>query len=122
MKRRSEDLQSWQVAFAFCLAVYKETAGFPTEERYGLAVELRKTSRSVVCNIAEGYARRTTVEYLRFLDIARGSLAEVRTQLLLARDLGYLTGNDLFGSHDSVERLLMALTAAIEKKIASKAA
>jgi four helix bundle protein len=71
------DLTVWQRAFSVCNRIYKFTAQFPTEERYGLSAEMRKTARSVVYNIAEGHRRRSTVEYLRFLDIARGSAAEL---------------------------------------------
>jgi len=62
----------------------------PTHERYGLTAELRKTARSIAYNIAEGHRRASTIEYVRFLDIARGSAAELETQFLLGHALGYL--------------------------------
>ena len=72
-----KDLIVWQKAFELCLQLYRVTRLLPAEERFGLSLELRKTSRSVVCNIAEGHRRRSTAEYARFLDIASGSAAEL---------------------------------------------
>ena len=82
------------------------------QERYGLSSELRKTSRSVAYNIAEGHKRGSTTEYLRFLGIAAGSAAELETQLLLAQELGYLHAKDaervleLHGMLDALSRKL----------------
>ena len=70
-------------------SIYRSTAGFPAEERLGLVAQLRRAAVSVPSNIAEGAARRSTSEYLRFLSMARGSLAEVSTQLEIARRLGF---------------------------------
>jgi four helix bundle protein len=88
--RTFRDLLVWQKAFELCIDVYRATEGFPGHERYGMTTELRKTARSVVYNIAEGRQRSSTLEFIRFLQIALGSAAELETQLLLARALGYL--------------------------------
>ena len=114
-----KDLIVWQKAFELCLDVYRATAGLPPEEKFGLTFELRKTSRSVPSNIAEGHERHTTVEYLRFLDIASGSRAELETQLLLAAALGYLPEKDSKALLDlclEVARLLKALSRALRSK------
>ena len=74
--------------------IYKSTATFPREELYGLTSQMRRAAISIPSNIAEGAARQTTPEFLRFLYIARGSLAELETQALIARDLDYLTDGD----------------------------
>ena len=117
--RSFKDLIVWQKAFQLCLDVYRGTQGFPAEERFGLTTELRKTSRSVPCNIAEGRQRRTTTEYLRFLDIASGSRAELETQLLLAQALGYLSDENsvsLLSTCEEVAKLLAALARALRSK------
>jgi four helix bundle protein len=101
------------------LEVYRLTRGFPSEERYGLSVELRKTARSLVYNIAEGHGRRSRLDYLRFLDIAAGSAAELETQILLARELGYVREADterLASLHGEVERMLHSLSRKLRAK------
>lgn len=68
---------------------YAMTNGFPREELYGLTSQIRRSAVSVPGNIAEGAARASTKEFLQFLNVARSSLSELETQLLLARDLGF---------------------------------
>jgi carbamoyl-phosphate synthase large subunit len=79
------DLEVWQVSMALAKAVYALTARFPREERYGLSSQLQRAAVSIPSNIAEGHARATTRDYARFVSIALGSVAELETQLLLAR-------------------------------------
>lgn len=89
--RSYRDLRVWQAAVEASLEVYRLTAAFPVEERFGLTIQLRRASVSVPSNIAEGYGRGTKSDYLRFLRVARGSLYEVETQLLIAARLGFLS-------------------------------
>jgi four helix bundle protein len=89
--RDYRDLRAWQQARALVKSVYAVTRRFPKEELFGLAQQMRKAAVSVPSNVAEGYGRGSRKDYVRFLQIARGSLYEVQTQLLLAQDLGYLT-------------------------------
>ena len=101
-----------------CLAIYAATNEFPDSERFGLTTELRKTARSVVCNIAEGHRRRSPADFARFLDIARGSQAEVDTQLILSMELGYLderTFQRLMTLSDDTGALIYNLTLAIRR-------
>jgi four helix bundle protein len=81
----------WQRSHELTLAVYKVTQTFPREELYGLISQLRRSSSSVPCNIAEGCGRRGNGEFHKFLQIATGSASEVEYQLLLSHELGYLS-------------------------------
>ena len=90
--------------------VYRVTKGYPEEERFGLAIHTRRTAVSIASNIAEGYARRHRPEYLRHLDIAYGSAAELETQLIAVERLGFVTANEqAFQLHAEVERMLASL-------------
>ena len=83
-------LTAWQKAYALTLDVYKASNVFPKEEVYALSSQLRRAAVSVPSNIAEGYERTHRKKYLQFLSVAKGSLGEIETQLLLAKDLGYI--------------------------------
>ncbi|USO00370.1 MAG: four helix bundle protein [Phycisphaeraceae bacterium] len=84
-----EDLVAWRLAVSACIDVYRVTQRFPSDERFGPTQQLRRAAVSVPSNIAEGYGRGSRQEYTRFLRVARGSLNEVETQLLIAEKLGY---------------------------------
>jgi four helix bundle protein len=83
-------LAAWRKAYELTLVIYKLSRTFPREETYALCSQLQRAAVSVPANIAEGYERKGKKEYLQFLHIAKGSLGEVETYLLLARDLGYI--------------------------------
>ena len=103
------ELVVWQKARQAVPAIYQATAAFPVEERYNLALQIRKCAISIPSNIAEGFGRRGAGEFARFLTIARGSLFEMQTQLILAQDLGYLQNVEcegLFSMASEVEFLL----------------
>lgn len=85
------DLIAWQKAFELSAQIYAVTESFPAAERFGLTSQLRRASVSVVSNIAEGYGRGSTADYVRFLRSSRGSIYEIDTQLLLCVRLGYLS-------------------------------
>ena len=91
----------------------------PKEERYGLTSQIRRSAVSVPSNIAEGYGRKTTPEYIRFLYIAYGSNCEMETQILLSGDLGYIETGKLEILQEGigeVERMLKALIKSLERK------
>ncbi len=94
MKKAHQRLEAWQQSMKLVKHIYKSTASFPREELYGLTSQMRRAAVSIPSNIAEGAARETTPEFLRFLYIARGSLAELETQILIARELNYLADGD----------------------------
>jgi four helix bundle protein len=98
---RYHNLVVWQVAFQLGLEVYKCTQSWPKHEIYGLTSQVRRAAVSVAANIAEGYERRRKAEFIRFLDIARGSLGEVETLLLFGVELGYLSRSD----YDELEKI-----------------
>ena len=90
-----KDLIVWQKAIQLVEEVYLASRKFPKEETFGLTSQLRRAVVSIPSNIAEGQARQGTSEFRHFLSIARGSLAEVETQLIIATKLGYLTEETL---------------------------
>lgn len=85
------DLLVWQKAMSLVTEVYKATRSFPKEEVYALTSQIRRAAISIPSNIAEGQGRQSRKEFLQFLAVARGSLLELETQVLIAQDLGYLT-------------------------------
>jgi four helix bundle protein len=116
--RPYERLIAWQEAHRLCLSLYKATSAFPSDERYELVRQMRRASYSVPMNIAEGNMKRSKKEKGRFFEIASSSLEEVHYQLVLARDLKYLS-LEIFNQFDShihrTSYLLMKLRASLKK-------
>ena len=114
------DLSAWQKARLLVKEVYLLTAAFPVGERFGLVSQMNRAAVSIPSNIAEGYGRATTQDYLHFLRIARGSAYELETQLALAQDLGLCTearGLRVQVMLQEEIRILQGLIAALERKI-----
>nr|WP_263625979.1 four helix bundle protein [Xanthomonas campestris] len=88
-ERPHERLTVWRDAMSLVEAIYRLSHDFPDSERFGLTAQMRRAAISVPSNIAEGAARRSTAEYLRYLSMARGSLAELDTQLQIATRLQF---------------------------------
>ena len=119
MLKNYKELKVWQRSYQLCLEIYKITKRFPNGERYGLTSQIRRAAVSVPSNIAEGYGRKTTLEYIRFLYIAYGSNCEMETQILLSGDLGYIETGKLEILQEGigeVERMLKALIKSLERK------
>jgi len=105
-------LNVWEKAHGLTLEVYKVTARFPKEELYALTSQLKRAASSVAANIAEGCGRGSDADFGRFLTIAMGSASELEYQLLLARDLKFLTEADyqrLDSAATEVKRMLASL-------------
>lgn len=107
--RDFHQVKVWAKAHQLVLNVYRATQRFPSEERFGLTVQLRRAAVSVPSNIAEGCGRSGARELAHFMNIAAGSISEVEYQLILARDLGYVpedSYNQLNEQVNEVKRML----------------
>lgn len=109
------DLIAWQRAMELVAALYEATLAMPNDERFGLTSQIRRSAVSIPSNIAEGHARQSRADYLRFLRMARGSLAEVSTQYELCLMLHMIRPHDRVASLLSEqERILQALIRSLE--------
>lgn len=114
------DLVVWQEGMGLAHAVYRATETFPRQEMYGLVSQMRRCSVSIPSNIAEGHARSSTLDYLRHVSIAVGSLAELETQLLLSKDLGYGQENalvDTLGRCDVLGKRLRKMATSLRARV-----
>ena len=109
-QKRYQELIVWQKAMETVTEIYRLTRNFPKEEMYGLVSQLRRAADSIPSNIAEGQGRRSKGEFRQFLGIARGSYAELETQIEIAKNLGFLaTPNPIDEQLAEVGRLLNGL-------------
>jgi len=114
------DLKVWQMAMTLTEAIYRAPESFPSRETYALANQLQRAAVSIPSNIAEGHARSSTKDYLRFVSISQGSLAEAETQLELAHRLGYIPEavlHGLFEQTNEIGRMLHGLRSALTAKL-----
>lgn len=121
--RSYRDLVAWQKSMDLTVAIYNQSAEFPRTEIYGLAQQMRRAAVSVASNIAEGWGRGATGDYLRFLRTARGSLCELETQVHLAERLGYFGAGDLqelLNGTSECSRILQGLIESIERQQVTK--
>src|SRR5271163_2729249 len=112
------DLIAWKKGMQLVNSVYDATDSFPQHELYGLTSQLRRAAVSIPSNIAEGQAHYTNPEFIRFLRHARGSLAEIETQILISKDRGYLReeqANKLIAQSDELGRVLSGLINSLKK-------
>lgn len=91
-----KDLLIWQKGFEIVISTYKLTKTFPQEELYALTSQIKRASVSIPSNIAEGYGRNTDKSFSHFIDISRGSLYELETQLLIAKELDFIQDIEMF--------------------------
>jgi len=121
--RSYRDLRLWQVAMDLAVESYRLGELLPSRERFGLVTQLRRAATSIPANIAEGHGRLLRGEYLHHLSIARGSLKEVETLLVLAQRLGYLSESNLtlaFELCDFISRMLTRLRRSLRKAPAAR--
>jgi four helix bundle protein len=112
MRAGHRDLVVWQKAMRLVTEVYRVTSAFPKHELYGLVGQIRRAAVSVPSNVAEGYARNSRNELHHFIGQARGSLAELETQIEIAKNLGYVEGpvaSDVLTKTSEVGRMLTGL-------------
>ena len=119
MLKNYRELKVWQKSYKLCLEIYRITAKFPKEEKYGLTSQIRRSVVSIPSNIAEGYGRKTTLDYIRMLYISYGSVCELETQILLAVDLDLIEKGVLDKLKEDIaenERILKALIKSLKNK------
>ena len=112
-----KDFKVWQKAMDLVVEVYQVTKLLPKYETYGLADQMRRAVVSIPSNIAEGQGRHSTVEFIRFLNIARGSYSEIDTQLMICVRLGYIEESDIekaLNLSNEVGKMLSALIARLK--------
>lgn len=120
MAQHYKDLIAWQKAMDLVAAIYDATDAFPKRETYGLADQMRRAAVSIPSNVAEGQAHYSSREFLHFLRHARGSLAELETQVLIAQHRKYLEqaqAEDLLRRADELNRILSGLINSLREKV-----
>ena len=116
------DLKVWAKAHELALHVYRVTAQFPAEERYGMSAQMRRCAVSIPSNIAEGCGRGSDADFARFLQMAMGSACELEYQLLLAQDLGYLAEGqhvEIQPNLEEIKRMLAGLIRTVRERSAN---
>jgi four helix bundle protein len=106
------DLKTWQEGHTLVVLIYQVTKTFPREELYSLVDQMRRAASSVTSNIAEGFGRQGYKEKIQFYYLAQGSLTELKSQILIARDVGYLNTEDfqvIADKTNGAHRLLQGL-------------
>jgi four helix bundle protein len=114
------ELEVWRLGMDLAEECYRLTKGFPKDELFGMASQIRRAAASIPANIAEGQGREHTKEFLRHLSVARGSLMELETHLLLSQRVGLLDQpktTALLTHADRISRMLSGLRKALEKRL-----
>ena len=112
-----KDLDVWTEAITLVTEIYKLTANYPDSERFGLMSQMRRAAVSVPSNIAEGTARSTNKEYIHFLNISLGSLAELETQILISQNLKFLSSTEILKDLELIRAKLYKLRNYLKSKI-----
>ncbi len=116
--RTHKDLDVWKEAIGFVKEIYEVTSNFPKEEIYSLTAQIRRCAISIPSNIAEGAARNSKKEFVQFLYIALGSCAELDTQLIISKELGYIDSefNELSENLEKIKSKLLGLIRYLRNK------
>lgn len=104
-----KDLDVWNKAMELVEKLYRITSNFPKDELFGLTSQIRRSAISIPCNIAEGAARKSKKEFIKFLYVAMGSLAELETQLLLAKKLNFINDDISLSDIESIRKMILGL-------------
>ena len=110
-----ENLEIWKLSIDFVTKIYSYTKVFPSEEKFGLVSQMRRAAVSIPSNIAEGAARKSDKEYLQFLYISLGSIAEIDTQLIISNNLGYTDSSNLRSDLVTIKTKLLNYISYIKK-------
>jgi four helix bundle protein len=114
-----KDLDVWKNAIDFAKNIYFITQDFPNNEKYGLISQMRRAAVSIPSNIAEGHARSSTSEFMHFISICQGSIAELGTQLILSNELSIINDDikeQLLSDLDKIGKMLRGLYKALKDK------
>ena len=112
-----KDLEVWKLSMDFVTEIYQITQKFPKEELYGLTSQIRRSAVSIPSNLAEGSARQSDKELIQFLHVALGSLAELETQLIIAKNLSYiLTIDEFLAKLNSIKKMILGLIKYLKTK------
>lgn len=114
--RNHKDLIVWQKSMTLVKELYKTTQSFPKEELYGITSQIRRAAVSIPSNIAEGYGRGHERELIQFLYIALGSASELETQLIICKDIGYVSEAVFNELNDLNVEIIKMLSALINKR------
>ena len=112
--RNFNDLKIWQRGIELVKMVYRVTSTLPAVEKYGIVSQMRRSAVSVPSNIAEGFMRRHNKEYKQFLFIALGSLAELETQIIISKELNFLTTENCTSTLSAIDELNKMTTGLIK--------
>jgi four helix bundle protein len=118
MVQNYRDLKVWQKAMSLSKAIYQATESFPSHQKYTLVNQMQRAVISVPANIAEGRSRQSSREFIYFLNIARGSLAELETYIILAQELNYIAleqSEQLLSDTNEITRMLFGLRDKLDK-------
>lgn len=110
--KKFEEIQAWQKAYEVTIDIYKITSEGQFSKDFGLRDQIRRASVSVMANIAEGHGRKSNIEFANFLNLARGSAAEVQSHLHVSAGIGYIDNADFDGLYSKVteiSRMLLSL-------------
>ena len=115
-----KDLLVWQKAMQIAKQTYQATAHFPSQERFGMTSQMRRSAISIPSNIAEGQARNSTAEFIHFISIALGSAAELETQIILSEELDYLNSGNVTHIINNIHeccKMMKGLQKSLEKRL-----
>ena len=114
--RTHKDLEIWQKGIELVEKMYKLTATFPKEESYGIISQMRRAAISYPSNIAEGAARSSRKEFIRFVYIALGTLSELETQVIISSKLGYYSDKNLLEEIELLRKMTLNFIKYLKKK------